>query len=318
MLVSNVDFLITFKCPAKCKHCSYKAGPERKGFIKPNKTSQYLEELTKMNPLQSVWVHGGEPFLYFEYLEKIVKEAKQREIPNRGVITNSFWAKNEDIARKKLKRLKEVGLKKITFSFDGFHQEFIPLEYVKNAIKSAVALGFETVYVDSYFVESLDSDNEYNQTTKENLKNLGEMEGINYHQMIMSLEGRGAELSEYMNPSMENSVGKCPVPFWIDGNLQNPETIEIDWEGNVTLCPGICIGNTNIQSLTNIIKNYNIENHPILSIVWKEGPIGLLKIAEENGFKQNQRYINECHLCYELRKFLQPIYPYSLAPKECY
>jgi hypothetical protein len=136
--------------------------------------------------------------------------------------------------------------------------------------------------------------------------------------MVMSLEGRGAELSDIISPSKEIPSGKCPMPFWIDGDFQNPETIEIDSEGNVTLCPGICIGNTNIQSLTNIIKNYKIENHPVLSIVWKEGPKALLKFAEENGFKPNQKYVNECHLCYELRKFLQPIYPYSLAPKECY
>ncbi|MFX1452603.1 MAG: radical SAM protein [Promethearchaeota archaeon] len=318
MLVKSVDFLITFKCPAKCKHCSYKAGPERRGFIKPKKSSQYLKELVKMDPLQSVWIHGGEPFLYFEYLEKILTEAKQKEIPKRGLITNCFWAKNEKIAALKLKRLKEAGLTTMTFSFDCFHQEFIPLDCVKNALKAAVALGFEAIYLDSYFVESLDSVNDFNRVTKENLKNLGELKGINYHQMIMSLEGRGADLSDYINPSKEIPSGKCPVPFWIDGDFQNPETIEIDCEGNVTLCPGICIGNTNIQSLTNIIKNYNIENHPILSIVWKEGPIGLLKIAEEHGFKLDQKYKNECHLCYKLRKFLQPIYPYSLAPKECY
>ena len=32
--IKNVDFLLTFKCPAECQHCSYKAGPNRTGFIK--------------------------------------------------------------------------------------------------------------------------------------------------------------------------------------------------------------------------------------------------------------------------------------------
>ncbi len=318
MKVKNVDFLLTFKCPAKCQHCSYKAGPERIGFISPKESSNYLEELTKMHPLQSVWIHGGEPFLYFNYLEHILKEAKNRDIPDRGLITNSFWARNENKALKKLEKLNEAGLLKLTFSFDYFHQEFIPIEYVKIALKSAVSVGFESIYVDSYFVEDLDSDNSFNRITKENLQKLGEIEGVNYHHMVMSLEGGGAELARYMKLNEELPSGKCPMPFWIEGDLQNPETIEIDCEGNVTLCPGICIGNTNIKSLTKILKNYNVDKHPILSIVSKEGPIGLLKLAKEHGFQQNQKFVNECHLCYELRKYLQLIYPYSLAPDYCY
>ncbi|MFW9828612.1 MAG: hypothetical protein ACFFEY_13555 [Candidatus Thorarchaeota archaeon] len=67
MLVKNVDFLITFKCPSKCEHYSYKAGLECRVFIKPKKSSQNLMKLAKMYPLQSVWVLGGEKFLYFEF-----------------------------------------------------------------------------------------------------------------------------------------------------------------------------------------------------------------------------------------------------------
>lgn len=318
MLVKDVDFLLTFKCPAECQHCSYKAGPKRIGFIKKREISGYLRELTKIHPLRAVWVHGGEPFLYFDILTYIIKEANKLGISRLGVITNSFWAKNEKIAKKKLEGLKKEGLNALTFSADFFHQEFIPLENVRNALKSAVALGFEDIYVDSYFVDDINSYNYFNQLTKKNLERLNDIKNIEFHQNPMSVEGRGTELIEYLKLKEEIPSGNCPMPFWIDGNLQNPDTIEIDCEGNVTLCPGICIGNTNVQSITRIVQDYNVENHPILSIIDKEGPIGLLKIAKENGFKQDQQFVNECHLCYELRKFLQPIYPYSLVPKECY
>lgn len=87
MKVKNVDFLLTFKCPAKCQHCSYKAGSNRTGYIKPKESSQYLEELTNMHPLKAVWIHGGEPFLYFDYLEHIIKEATKLDISYIGVIT---------------------------------------------------------------------------------------------------------------------------------------------------------------------------------------------------------------------------------------
>ncbi len=316
--VKNVDFLLTFKCPAQCQHCSYKAGPNRVGYIKPKEISRYLKELIKMHPLQSVWVHGGEPFLYFNYLKYIIKETKKLGIPRRGVITNSFWAKNEVIAKAKLEKLKNKGLKAITFSSDFFHQEFIPIEYVRNALKAAVALGLENIIVDSYFVDDVTTYNYFNQITKKNLELLEDIEELEFHRYPMGVEGRGADLTEYLNLKAELPSGNCPMPFWIDGDLKNPETIEIDCEGNITLCPGICIGNTNIQSLTKIIQNYDVDRHPILSLVSKEGPLGLLKLAKEQGFKQKQNFVNECHLCYELRKYLQQIYPYSLAPEYCY
>ncbi|MFX0022330.1 MAG: radical SAM protein [Candidatus Hermodarchaeota archaeon] len=318
MLVTSVDFLLTFKCTAECQHCSYKAGPNRTGFIKKKEVSGYLKELTKMNPLKSVWVHGGEPFLDFDGLIYIIKEANQLGIPRKGVITNCYWAKGSKATYKKLIKLKTVGLTSLTFSADFFHQQFIPLEYVRNALQSALSIGFENTYVDSYFVNDVNTDNYFNHITKINLELMEEIEGVEFHSYPMSVEGRAVELIEHIKLKKDIPSGNCPVPFWIDGDLENPATFEIDGEGNVTLCPGICIGNTNIQSLTKIIKNYDINNHPILSIIYEEGPIGLLKIAKENGFQQKKQYANECHLCYELRSFLQEKYPYSLAPKECY
>lgn len=271
-----------------------------------------------MESLESVWTHGGEPFLYFDYLEQIIKAAKKLEIPKKGVITNSFFAKTEKLAKKKLEGLKEAGLTSITFSCDSFHQEFIPIEYVKNALISAVEIGFDSIFVDTYFIESITVENQFNKITIKNLDKLGEIETVDYHRLTMSVEGCGTELTQYIKSKTNLPSGKCPVPFWIEGDLENPKTIEIDSEGNVTLCPGICIGNINNISLTEIVQNYDVEKHLILSVVWKEGPIGLLQVAKKQGFQINQNFVNECHLCYEVRKFLQPFYPIFLAPKYCY
>ncbi|MFX0091157.1 MAG: radical SAM protein [Candidatus Hodarchaeota archaeon] len=320
MQIKSVDFLLTFKCPAKCKHCSYKAGPERKGHIDLKDAEGYLEELVKIQPLESITVHGGEPFLCFEQLKGIMKKAKELNLPQRGVITNSYWAKTQVVAKEKLIELKEAGLTRITFSFDAFHQEYIPVENVKNAIISAVNIGFDKLWVDSYFLGGLNADNIYNNSTRnarkviENLKESDKFEINNYK---ADFEGRGAELVEYVEPKAEIPSGRCPQPFWIGGELKSPTTIEIDCEGNVTLCPGICIGNTKNQSLGKIIQEYNYSSHPILSKIVKEGPIGLLKTARIKGFKQ-QTFADECHLCYEVRKFLSPHYPQHLAPASCY
>ncbi len=319
MQVKGVDFLLTFKCPSKCKHCSYKAGPERTGSMRLVDAERYLSELIETQPLKSIGVHGGEPFLYFQTLVQIMESAKEMGLDRTWVITNGFWAKTKTISEKKLLELKEAGLKSITFSVDGFHQEYIPFETVKQGIEAAISVGFQKVWVDSYFLGSEDSDNFYNNSTKKALRNLENLSNVEINRRPVDFEGRAAQfLTKHVKAKQQIPSERCPLPFWIGGTLKNPEVIEIDQEGNVTLCPGVCIGNTKVQSLTEILQNYDYHAHPILSIIADEGPIGLLREAISKGFQKYQMFVDECHLCYETRRFLTRRYPKYLAPASCY
>jgi len=313
-----IDFLVTFRCPSRCKHCCYRAGPERKGNMQSRDVQRYLEELSNTQTLESVGAHGGEPFLYFELLLSFFRKARELGIDKRWVITNGFWAKTNKIARMKLEKLKNAGLKSITFSVDGFHQEFIPLDTVKKGIKASTKIGFERVCVDSYFLGCPDNKNSYNLTTKRALEELSNMEGVEFHLRKADFEGRGAELANKIELKEEIPRGKCQAPFWIGEDIRNPRGVEIDFAGNVTLCPGIRIGKVGSRSLTQILEDYNCSEHPILSIIAREGPIGLWKLASEKGFSQKKNFADECHLCYEMRKFLRQHYPQHLAPMNCY
>ncbi|MCW4043026.1 MAG: radical SAM protein [Candidatus Bathyarchaeota archaeon] len=319
MQLKSLDFLLTFKCPSKCKHCSYRAGPDRTGFIDLEQAEKWLTELIEIQPLQSITVHGGEPFLYFKVLKGIFKKAKEFGIQERWVITNAYWAETEEVAEKKLSELKEAGLKCITFSVDAFHQEYIPIETVKTGIKVATKIGFEKVAVDSYILGMEDLNNEYNIMTRYATSHLKDFTNVRFAKFPVDLEGRASDyLVDFVEPSSKIPDGKCQFPFWLGGDLKNPEGIEIDFQGNVTLCPGICIGNAKSQSLIDILENYSYDEHPIIQIIAEDGPIGLLRLAKEKGYREDKKFINECHLCYEMRRFLQPYYPEFLAPSSCY
>jgi MoaA/NifB/PqqE/SkfB family radical SAM enzyme len=318
MQIKGFDILLTYKCPARCEHCAYNAGPERKGFMKLKDAEKYLKVLTKTQPIESFAIHGGEPFLYFDILKQILEKAKKLGITESWIITNSFWAKTEEQAENKLIDLKKAGLTCITFSVDGFHQKYIPFENAKNAISAATKLNFKRVCIDSYILGTLDADNYYNNLTRKAIENLKEFENIEINQYQMSISGRATALVKYVETNLEIPTGKCQLPFWIGGNLEAPTGIEIDYKGNVTLCTGIRIGNTKKQSLIEILEGYNCATNPILSHIYENGPKGLLKIPEAKEFNQNQKFVNECHLCYEIRKFLRPFYPQYLAPKNCY
>lgn len=61
------------------------------------------------------------------------------------MVTNAFWAYSLKAAEEKLKRLKEAGLHLINISIDKFHQEFVPIQWVRNAIDAAKSLGIEII-----------------------------------------------------------------------------------------------------------------------------------------------------------------------------
>lgn len=318
MQVKGANFLLTFKCPSQCKHCCYKAGPERNGAMDLEDAERWLSELKETQPFQSLTVHGGEPFFYFEILKRIMQKAKDLEVSRRWVITNGYWAETEVIAKEKLSELKDSGLTCITFSVDGFHQEYISLEKVKNGLEAAASLNFEKVSVDSYFVVNPESENFYDVLTRKAIDDLEELKGIEINRYQVDFEGRGAALVRYVEVKNKVPSGRCQLPYWLEGTLESPKGIEIDREGNVTLCPGICIGNVRNQSLTRILENYDYHDNPIIRIIAEEGPVGLLRLVIEKGLKIDQRFVNECHLCYEMRKYLYHFYPQHLAPSGCY
>ena len=315
MQVYGASFLITFRCPSKCEHCVYNAGPSQVGHVNPNDANKWLITLAKSQQFEWLTLHGGEPFLYLDLMRTIFKTASELGIPRRGAITNGYWAKNQSKAREILESLIDAGLNRITFSVDGFHQQYINIENVKLGIEAALSLGIDKIWVDSYCLESLEAENEYDRLTKLVLAEVSRMTGVEYSLYPVDFEGRAQSLHHHVEMSSEIPQGHCELPFWLGGNLQNPEVVEIDYNGNVTLCPGICIGNAKTDTLSEVIDGYNWIDHPIIRILVERGPIGLYGLAIQHGLKPNSKFVNECHLCYEMRRLLHEFYPKYLLPR---
>jgi organic radical activating enzyme len=310
MNITGLDFLVTFKCNSQCKHCCYEAGPERHGSMDADRARAWLTELDAIRPLKSITIHGGEPFLCFDTMLSILEKARDLGIPQRWVISNGFWAKDRNVADEKLTALKNSGLTAITLSIDAFHQEYVDFDAVKSAVECALKQNLDAVTVDSYFLLSEDHRNTYNARTREYLSRLAGNPGLQLHSFVASFEGRAARLPvEHGFTEEKIPGGKCCPPFWLGSSLKDPDTIEIDARGNVTLCPGISIGNAIKQSLTDIISQYEYTHHPIVKIIVEQGPIGLYRLAQSYGYQGNDRFVNECHLCYEMRKYLRKHQP---------
>jgi hypothetical protein len=284
-----------------------------------NDFQRYMTVLANEQSLDWITFHGGEPFLFYKTLKRCIEIARKLGQKEIAVITNGYWGGSQRNAQTKLQELKKAGLSSIYFSVDAFHQEFVPFRSVRTAINAARVAEFDKIAVTSQFLGSVHSKNPFNQKTEECLERLRLPEDFRIDRHTLNMEGRAADsLASYAKCRAGIPEGKCVLPYWAGETLKDPETIEIDFLGNVTICPGLCIGNAKTESLSKIIRQYDYTQHPIIKLLVEKGPCGLSKLPETAGGVTQGKYVSECHLCFELRRQLRNRYTEFLTPEGCY
>jgi hypothetical protein len=132
-----ISIMITFNCPIQCKHCYLRCGPSRRENLDFSGLRRWFGEAKSSGELKGIIISGGEPFVDMRRLETLVAWAEEIDLP-AAVLSSGFWGKTLDDSRKILKRL--PGLTGLALSVDRFHQEFVPLEYLKNIVTAATEL----------------------------------------------------------------------------------------------------------------------------------------------------------------------------------
>jgi len=94
-----------------------------------------IDQVEKWGSLVQVIFTGGEPFLLGEDLFEIIKYCSKKKLLTR-IVSNAYWASSNHKTDKIISRLRTVGLTEINFSVDDFHQEFIPIQYIRNAVNA--------------------------------------------------------------------------------------------------------------------------------------------------------------------------------------
>jgi MoaA/NifB/PqqE/SkfB family radical SAM enzyme len=284
------------------------SNPKKNDLMPVDDARHYFNDFSKLG-LKGGTLHiaGGEPFMYYEHLLKIVKTASDMGMtPLNMVETNAFWCHSEDIAKKRFEELKQAGMLHIFFSADAYHQEFVPIEYVRIGIKSAKAIfGDKNVYIrHENFVDN-----------PQDISDIPDM----IRQIDEQMAGRAAEaLAQYLEhkPFESFANNHCESEL----HPHQMEQVHIDPNGLVfpSKCSGIIFINAKEQSLSEAIKSGIYAHNPIMDILINKGPVGLLALAEKEGYVTKEGYVSKCHLCYETRKFLQPYYTEFLGPKSVY
>lgn len=314
MEITSLGLHITDRCNAKCLHCAFYCGPEVEGYMGLEEAKRYIADAYALDA-EIICITGGEPMLYPILVKKVIAECSRLSFSQIWLFTNGFWAHSRSKASATVAGLRKLGLTKMFFSIDFFHQRYIPIKSVKNAIEASLESGLK-VSIDARFIGEPYEQNEFNSATLSYLEILGNLllkvEVIKAQPMFV---GRAAEsLAKHveMKPLSEILTEKCPGA-WAGGTLESPLGVDVDEFGFVTICPGLSIGNAREVSLRKIVDDYDYRDFAVIAATHDGGLKGLTKLAAKHGFVPKRAYVNVCHLCYETRKFLRKYFPEALV-----
>ena len=297
-MLTGIHFLLSYKCDLECDHCFVYSGPRAKGTFTLTQVRQALGEIARIGTVQWVYFEGGEPFLFYPLMLEGIKLAAGQGFKT-GVVTNAYWATSIEDAELWLKPLLDLKVADISISDDSFHYEDKADSPAQVALEAAKRLGMSagSICIDKPTIE-VSADR---AQTKGNPVVRG---GAKFR-------GRAVEkLTERLPRRRWDEFVECP-----DEDLVNPKRVHLDHYGNVHLCQGVSMGNMWVTPLSEMIKSYRAESHPICRPLAKGGPALLVK---EHYLRLEDKYVDACHLCYVARLALLDKFPQYLAPRLVY
>ena len=320
---TSAGLMLSYFCPARCACCYVFSGPNAGEAATEMSTEDALDHWAAIRRLGGdrgkIHLTGGEPFGDFERLERILQGACEKHLGGLEKIeTNAYWCTDEKVVRKRLGRLKELGLERLQVSTDVYHQEYVPVERVKLAVRVAqevlgadgVQVRWRDFYDNPVLVDGMDD----LERTEQFL--------AAYKKRRERLLGRAADELANLLPLRnyeDFAESNCVKSFL------GARHVHVDGAGNVFsgTCIGILIGQVKPHekvSLDELWRSFDYREHPIISTLVDKGPVGLLPIAEDLGYVAKHGYASKCHLCYDLRRFLyEKAEPdQELGPRVCY
>ena len=232
--LNKIEFVVTYACTGRCKHCSEGEHMSCGERINPQVAYDAVRKIAAEYDIKTVMTFGGEPLLYTDAVYAIMTVAKELNIPKRQIITNGYFSKNADKIREVAEQLAACGVNDLLLSVDAFHQETIPLDMVKQFAAEAKKCGIPIRLQPAWLVSATD-DNPYNRKTREILDCFRDMEISENEGNVIFPEGNALKyLAEYFtdelpeNPYVEDPRDVRCVSFEPNGNVLGGNVYERD------------------------------------------------------------------------------------------
>jgi len=309
--------MLSYKCNAKCAFCYYNSGPESKGLMEVETALKAWKSLiTLAGERALVHITGGEPFLFFDHMVKILTAADKEKLGGLdSVETNAYWATDKGLITERVGVLDSLGMKRLKISWDPFHAEYVDIEPVKLLVETAEdILGSDRVLVrwEKYLQKPV------------NMSQLSqEQREIEYRKALADYPIRftGRSAMKLGDLFADKSIEKLSHQTCQKSYL-SAKGVHVDPYGNVFsgLCSGITLGNINDKPLEKIWLEFAPDQAELIGSLFGHGPAGLLAEAVDAGYEPKEQYSDKCHLCTSIRQFFFDIGKYNsiIRPVDCY
>ena len=232
--LNKIEFVVTYACTGRCKHCSEGEHASCGERIDPKISAEAVRKISAEYDIQTVMTFGGEPLLYPDAVYAIMTAASELNIPRRQVITNGYFSKNADKIHEVAEQLAVCGVNDLLLSVDAFHQETIPLCLVKQFAAEAKKCGIPIRLQPAWLVSATD-DNPYNRKTREILGSFADVKIPVGEGNVIFPEGNALRyLAEYFTDTLpENPYAEDPrdvrcVSFEPNGDVLGGNVYERD------------------------------------------------------------------------------------------
>jgi len=296
--MNGIHFLLTYACNYECDHCFLYCGPKSEGTFTINQIKRVLEEAKKIGTIEWIYFEGGEPFLYYPIMIEGLRLARDMGFKT-GIVTNTYWSTSIEDAELWIKPISELGVSMFTVSDDSFHFGDVKVSPARMAVSVAKKLGMpdQSICIEQPTIEEA--------TDKDQEKGAPVIGGG------AMFRGRAVEtLIEGLPKRSWEELISCPYE-----DLEDPGRVHVDSFGNVHICQGLSMGNMWKTPLSELVKNYVPEKHPICGPLLRGGPA---QLARQYGIEPEDSYVDECHFCYLTRLALLEKFPEYLTPKQVY
>lgn len=282
----SIGIALTRQCTAQCRMCCFECGPDKDEKLEKDLIFRIIDEAAEIKEIEKIGFTGGEATLRGNILLEAIERTKQRGMKS-SLTSNGSWGKEPDEAKKWLKNLKAAGLDALTISIDEYHQEYVPMENIRNIIRAnrEIRVGLSLAVGDS----------------------LGERNAV---AILRELDQDVYELPLFLYPFMPVGRGEALDKVLLqkaDENWKchNQRMLSILYDGSVYPCCSqavygsfLCEGNIRKTALKDIIDQY--RSFSLFSELTRHNFGWLLSKAEEYKIPVSKEVHSACGLCHEL------------------
>lgn len=286
--IGKLAIVMTDKCSAACDMCCFGCSPQGKRTLSNELMKDVIRQASEIDGVRSVGFTGGDPFMVYDQLLECSAYAKSLGLRST-VNTNGFWGRNEKKALEMLTALKAAGVEALSFSADRHHQQYVPIEDLKAAMRLTSAVGMKS---DISIMETAHSD-DIVQMTEALRPEIYQASVVNHPMLPVGSALEKVQEGEFIR-YFESKDARCTF-FGM---------VQLNFDGNYYMCcsqfcreiPRINLGSAKEVPLKDLERRITSDDY--LYVMLRRGLAWYIDLARQLGYEIPQYLCSACHCCY--------------------